>query len=207
MLEINPDNFEIPDYYSIEIKSKVSKKEKYIDLFCAAPDSYVLEIKRLYDKYSYFNNNNLKILNFSLYGEFLKPVNNDFFAKLCVDYKRKIIILEIYDKYNQLIDNFSSWSFDLLKEKLYRKLKYVCLVEGKKIFFHNTLFVKYNKHKFYKLKGFNEFIEMIEKGQIRISFTIGVYKSGKKHGNIHDHGTQFSIKKENMSLLFDEIKL
>ena len=51
LLEINPDNFEIPDYNTIEIKSKVSKRENYIDLFCATPDSYVLETKRLYDKY------------------------------------------------------------------------------------------------------------------------------------------------------------
>ena len=43
LLEINPDNFEIPDYNTVEIKSKVSKRENYIDLFCATPDSYVLE--------------------------------------------------------------------------------------------------------------------------------------------------------------------
>ena len=74
LLEINPDNFEIPDYNTVEIKSKVSKRENYIDLFCATPDSYVLETKRLYDKYGYLDSNNYKILNFVLYGEFLKPI-------------------------------------------------------------------------------------------------------------------------------------
>ena len=82
LLEINPDNFEIPDYNTIEIKSKVSKRENYIDLFCATPDSYVLETKRLYDKYAYLDSNNYKILNFVLYGEFLKPINNKYSAKL-----------------------------------------------------------------------------------------------------------------------------
>lgn len=206
LLEINPDNFEIPDYNSIEIKTKVSKRENYIDLFCATPDSYVLEIKRLYDKYSYLDSNSTRILNFTLYGEFVKPINDKYSAKLRIDDKRKMVILEIYDKNNQLVDNFSSWSFSLLKEKLYRKLKYVCLVEGEKNFSHNTLFVKYTKYKFYELKGFKEFIELLKRGQIRISFTIGVYKSGKKAGKIHDHGTQFSIRKENMNLLFNELK-
>lgn len=207
LLEINPDNFEIPDYNTIEIKSKVSKRENYIDLFCATPDSYVLEIKRLYDKYGYLDSNNYKILNFVLYGEFLEPINNEYSAKLRIDYKNKKVIMEIYNKDNELIDNLSSWSFELLEEKLCRKLNYVCLVEGDKKFSHNVLYVRYDKYKFYKLKKFSNFIRLLKRGQIRISFTLGVYKSGSKSGKMHDHGTQFSIRKENMKLLFDEIKL
>ena len=207
LLEINPDNFEIPDYNTIEIKSKVSKRENYIDLFCAIPDSYVLETKRLYDKYSYLDSNNYKILNFVLYGEFLKPINNEYSAKLRIDYKNKKVIMEIYNKDNELIDNLSSWSFELLEEKLCRKLNYVCLVEGDKKFSHNVLYVKYDKYKFYKLKKFSNFIQLLKRGQVRISFTLGVYKSGSKSGKMHDHGTQFSIRKENVKLLFDEIEL
>ena len=207
LLEINPDNFEIPDYNTIEIKSKVSKRENYIDLFCATPDSYVLETKRLYDKYGYLDSNNYKILNFVLYGEFLKPINNEYSAKLRIDYKNKKVIMEIYNKDNELIDNLSSWSFELLEEKLCRKLNYVCLIEGDKKFSHNVLYVRYDKYKFYKLKKFSNFIRLLKRGQIRISFTLGVYKSGSKSGKMHDHGTQFSIRKENVKLLFDEIEL
>ena len=207
LLEINPDNFEIPDYNTIEIKSKVSKRENYIDLFCATPDSYVLETKRLYDKYCYLDSNNYKILNFVLYGEFLKSINNEYSAKLRIDYKNKKVIMEVYNKDNELIDNLSSWSFELLEEKLCRKLNYVCLVEGDKKFSHNVLYVRYDKYKFYKLKKFSNFIRLLKRGQIRISFTLGVYKSGSKSGKMHDHGTQFSIRKENIKLLFDEIEL
>lgn len=207
LLEINPDNFEIPDYNTIEIKSKVSKRENYIDLFCATPDSYVLETKRLYDKYGYIDSNNYKILNFVLYGEFLKPINNEYSAKLRIDYKNKKVIMEVYNKNNELIDNLSSWSFELLEEKLCRKLNYVCLVEGDKKFSHNVLYVRYDKYKFYKLKKFSNFIRLLKRGQIRISFTLGVYKSGSKSGKMHDHGTQFSIRKENVKLLFDKIEL
>ena len=207
LLEINPDNFEIPDYNTVEIKSKVSKRENYIDLFCATPDSYVLETKRLYDKYGYLDSNNYKILNFVLYGEFLKPINNEYSARLRIDYKNKKVIMEVYNKDNELIDNLSSWSFELLEEKLSRKLNYVCFVEGDKKFSHNTLYVRYDKYKFYKLKKFSDFIQLLKRGQIRISFTLGVYKSGIKSGKMHDHGTQFSIRKENLKLLFDEIEL
>ena len=185
----------------------MSKRENYIDLFCATPDSYVLETKRLYDKYGYLDSNNYKILNFVLYGEFLKPINNEYSAKLRIDYKNKKVIMEIYNKDNELIDNLSSWSFELLEEKLCRKLNYVCLVEGDKKFSHNVLYVRYDKYKFYKLKKFSNFIRLLKRGQIRISFTLGVYKSGSKSGKMHDHGTQFSIRKENIKLLFDEIEL
>ena len=182
LLEINPDNF-------------------------ATPDSYVLETKRLYDKYGYLDSNNYKILNFVLYGEFLKPINNEYSAKLRIDYKNKKVIMEVYNKDNELIDNLSSWSFELLEEKLCRKLNYVCLVEGDKKFSHNALYVRYDKYKFFKLKKFSDFIQLLKRGQIRISFTLGIYKSGSKSGKMHDHGTQFSIRKENMKLLFDEIEL
>ena len=128
--------------------------------------------------------------------------NNNFISGV-----NKKVIMEVYNKDNELIDNLSSWSFELLEEKLSRKLNYVCFVEGDKKFSHNTLYVRYNKYKFYKLKKFSDFIQLLKRGQIRISFTLGVYKSGIKSGKMHDHGTQFSIRKENLKLLFDEIEL
>ena len=63
--------------------------------------------------------------------------------------------MEVYNKDNELIDNLSSWSFELLEEKLCRKLNYVCLVEGDKKFSHNALYVRYDKYKFFKLKSSN----------------------------------------------------
>ena len=122
LLEINPDNFEIPDYNTVEIKSKVSKRENYIDLFCATPDSYVLETKRLYDKYAYLDSNNYKILNFVLYGEFLKPINNKYSAKLRIDYKNKKVIMEVYNKNNELIMCYSKEKNITIQEGI-KKLK------------------------------------------------------------------------------------
>lgn len=209
LLNIHSDNFEIPDYNTIEIKSKVSKKENYIDLFCATPDSYIFEIKRLYKKYGCLDrtNNIYNALRFTLYGEFLIKVNDEYNGKLRINYKDKKVILEIYNSKMELVDNYSSWSFDLLNEKLYRKLSYLCFVEGERKFIRNEQYVKFTKYTFYKLKDINTFIRLLKRGQIRIAFTIGTYKTGKKVGKIYDHGTQFSIKKENLVLLFDEINI
>ncbi len=205
-LEIHSENFEIPDYNSIEIKTKVATKEKYVSLFCASPDSYLFETKRLYEKYGYINCKSQKVLNFSCYGGYYKKIKSNYFVKLNVDRENKKVILEIYDNKYKIIDKYSSWSFDLLKEKLYRKLNFLCMINGEKRFSHNKLFIKYTDYKFYKLKNFDKFIDLLDKGYIRIAFTIDLFQTGKKIGQVHDHGTKFCIKEENLELLFDFIK-
>ncbi|CDF12292.1 unknown [Mycoplasma sp. CAG:776] len=45
---------------------------------------------------------------------------------------------------------------------------------------NNKKYYKYYQIKYYKLKNFNKFIELIEQGTIRISFKIGFFKSRTK---------------------------
>ena len=52
---------------------------------------------------------------------------------------------------------------------------------------------------------FTLFLKLIDDGKISITFRIGVFKSGKRKGQIHDHGTEFGIDEINLQLLFDEI--
>ena len=51
LLQKERENFEIPDYKGIELKAKCSRKETYITLFSAVPDSYLFEIKRILKEY------------------------------------------------------------------------------------------------------------------------------------------------------------
>ena len=60
--------------------------------------------------------------------------------------------------------------------------------------------------KIYKLKDFETFINLIEKGIIRISLKIGVFRTGKRVGKIHDHGTSFCIEENNLDKLYDLIE-
>ena len=54
----------------------------------------------------------------------------------------------------------------------------------------------------YEIKSFNKFIECIDKGYIIITFKIGYFKSGKRKGQIHDHGTGFSINYNDIGKLY-----
>ena len=49
--------------------------------------------------------------------------------------------------------------------------------------------------------------ELINKNKIRVCFSIGIYKSGKKFGQLYDHGTKFCINKYEIGKLFKEISI
>lgn len=206
LIGIPKNNFEIADYNGIEIKTKVSKKENYISLFCAAPDGYLFEVKRIYETYAYNNGNSkFKSFNITAYGNKKVYIKNNKFCRLKIDYENKKIVLIIMDNAENIIDNKISWSFDMLKQKLERKLKYLLLVNGDRKFENRKVYYKFTKYKFYILKDFQDFLDGLEKGYIRISFTIGTFKSGTKMGQMHDHGTCFNIHKDKINHIYNEI--
>lgn len=208
LLQKEKENFEIPDYKGIELKAKCSKKETHITLFSAVPDSYLFEIKRILQKYGYPDKQYPKfnVFNLSVYGNRKLKLNNHYF-KLYVDWKNKKVILRIYDKKLNIIDELTSWSFDMLQEKLERKLNKLALVHAERKFEHNVVYFKYNYIDFYKLISFERFLILIENGMIRITFRISIYKNGKRFGQIYDHGTCFSINECDISRLFEKIEL
>ena len=54
---------------------------------------------------------------------------------------------------------------------------------------------------------YNEFIKLIESGVITITFMIGIYKNGKRFGQIHDRGTSFTINEREIELLYQSYLL
>ena len=206
LLNKEVENFELPDYKGIEIKTKYSKKECYISLFNCTPDSYLFEIKRLHLLYGYPDKEfpQFNIFNISIYGNRKIRLNNTFF-KLYVDRINQKVFLRIYDTNNKIIDELTSWSFEILNEKLQRKLKYLALIQAEKKYINNKIYFKYNNIDFYSLISFDKFLWLIEMGMIRVTFRIGIYKSKDKLGKMYDHGTCFNIEQENIDRLFNKI--
>lgn len=207
LLKINTDNYEIPDYNGIEIKTKKSNKISTISLFSATPDSYLYEIKRIHNLYAYpyTKNPHFKVLNKIIKQGELTYIYNKIFFTLKVDKNNERISLIVLDNNFNILDTKTSWSFSLIKEKLERKLKYLCYVEADTIYSNSQLYVKFINDTYYKLKNFDQFIELLENGKILITFRIGVYITGKKKGQIHDHGTTFSIDEKDIESLFNKI--
>lgn len=206
LLEKNEESFEMPYYYGIEIKVKRSYSQAYITLFNAVPiGSHYHEVKRLRDIYGYRDpkDKNLKKLNVDIYSNKLNKIGLWYYFKLKVDRETEKIYLYVYDKYKTLIDTSTYWKFDILKEKLYRKLQVLALVKAWPNRIGECEYFKYYGMNIYILKDFNAFINSIEKGLIKIVLKIGSYHDKKRYGHVSSHDVSFCIREEDLLNLFD----
>ena len=208
MLNKEIENFEIPDYQGIEIKTHWSFSKSYTTLFNATPDGKELfEIKRLRNKYGYPDKD---LKNYKVFYGFVNATEKNFIGikhqyKLNVNKDEKRIYLNIYDKKGNLIDTDTYWSFDMLEEKLKRKLTTLAYVKALKRTKNKEEYFKYISITFYQLKSFETFINLIEDGTIIINFNVGIFKKGDKIGEIYDHGTGIRIDNKDLDKLFDII--
>ena len=58
----------------------------------------------------------------------------------------------------------------------------------------------------YKLNNFNEFVNLIENGTIKLTIKVDIYTNEKYYGRTYDHGCGFSIEEKNLSKMFYNIK-
>lgn len=200
------DSFEIPDYQGIEIKTRREYSKALISLFNAVPTgSANYEVKRLRDNYGYKDpkDHNLKALNAIISSNIAVKVGIWYYFKLEVDKDNKKIRLNIYDNRKNLIDNSTYWDFDILKEKLYRKMQVLAIIKAWTTQKNKKEYFKYTKLNIYILKDFKTFISSIENGIIKLKLTIGNYYDEKRYGMVHSHGVSFCIAEENILKIYD----
>lgn len=210
LLKINTGNFEIPDFYDIELKTRTKNSTHAITLFSCVPDGPLMfENKRLKDCYGYPDKvlKKCKVLNGSVFGNKKNNIGFKYTFKLKVDRKTEKIYLEIYDIFDCKIEDNVFWHFDTLKTKLYRKLKTLALINANKNNKNNNTYFKYYKMKIYSLKNFNIFLNLIENGIISVSFKLSVYRKGKNIGELYDHGTSFNIHENDLDKLFTLLEI
>ncbi len=204
------NSLEIPDLNTFELKAHNSCSNSYITLFNATPDGdFLFEIERLRQQYGYPDKDIklFKVINCDVYANKINNLGIKYKQIIKISREEKKIRLCILNNDLSLIDNEISWSFNLLKEKFERKMKNLVLVKADTKFINGKEYFKYKNISFYKAGSFDKFIDLIEKGIIRITFKIGVFKSGKRIGQTHDHGTGFSIQENNLPLLYNIIEI
>lgn len=201
------DTLCLPDYNGIEIKTHRKNSKSYVTLFNYNPigeSSY--ELKRILKSYGYRHskNRNIKLLNSNIYCNYIKDVGVNYKFSLCVDDAKKRIYLLVFDRLGLFVEKKAYWTFETIKDKLYNKLQYLAYVEADSKFINGIEYFRYNKISFYKLKDFETFIDLVKKAKIKISFLIsGIFGDDDI---INSHGTSFSIKADNLNLLFEQIE-
>ena len=92
-LNIPQNNFEIPDYSGIEIKTKMSNYRPYLTLFSAVPDGpHYHEINRIRELYGYPDSTikNCNILNNCCYSSKLNLIGRRYYFKIKTNTRRNI---------------------------------------------------------------------------------------------------------------------
>ena len=209
MLGKEEDNFPLPDYLDIELKTKLKKSISPLNLFKLTPDGEdFYETKKIWEKYGYLRakDKKNKAFNGTINAVDKSKIGLKYSFMLKVNRELKRLEMHVFDKKDLEIDNSTYWSFDKLENALYRKLKYLAIIKTSYIKKKEQYYYKYEQLNIYKLKSFDVFLELIEFGIVLVNFSIDVFKSGKRIGQMHDHGTNFSISDENIELLFEEIK-
>ena len=207
LLGKDEDSLCVPDFNGIEIKTHRVNSKSYVTLFNYNPigeSSY--ELKRLFKEYSYVHTKNRKIrsLNACIYSNYIIDVGINYKFSLKVDERKQKIYLLVFDRLGIFVEKKSYWTFDTLKEKLYKKLRYLAYIEAESKYVNGIEYFKYTNIYFYVLKKFETFIELIKTSKIRVSFLIsGVLGDDD---NLNSHGTSFSIKKDNLNLLFNLVE-
>lgn len=209
LLNKNENSFSIPDFEGIEIKTMRYFSRKKIHLFNATPDGDILfPIKRIIDLIGYPDKDypKYKIFNASVNGNKFTKIGYKK-LKIYVNWKEEKLDLIAYTIFGKKISLQTSWSFDMLEKILNRKLHTLAIVKAYNKSINNDEYFLYHNISFYILKDFTTFIKLIETGIISITFKIGIHKNVEKLGQIYDHGTDFSIDENDISLLFDKIVL
>ena len=201
------ESFPIPDYGSIEIKTRYKNSKRDITLFNATPDGdYLFPIKRIYERFGIKDKEYPNCKKFYANISTIPHYTGIYYKfKLVVDEDEEKIKILVIDNNNKCIDPKISWSFQFLKEKLERKLKYLALVKAECYCNIEKQFFHYYEITFYMMKNFNTFIDLLKKGIIKTTFMIGFYKSGPKFGEMNNHGVGFDIAEEDLPKLFHKV--
>lgn len=209
-LGLNENEFGVPDYNGIEIKTRRNYSKSAITLFNATPNGDELfEIERLKNIFGYpcKKDRHFKVLYIEAYGNKLNFAGVKYQYKIEVDRSIEKLYLCVYNKYNKLIERKVSWSFSYLRERLMLKLNYLAVVNAwdKKI--DNQEYFKYYKLSFYKLINFERFIDLIENGTIKMTIKVDIHTGKNNYGKTYDHGCGFSILEENLTKLFKKLNI
>lgn len=206
-LNLPRNEFGVPDYNGIELKTRRAYSKSRITLFTAVPDGTDLfEIERLKNLYGYpyKKDRRYKALYADVYGNKLTFGGRKYQYKLEVNRRQEKVYLLVYDRYSKLKEKRVYWSFKYLERKILNKLQCLAIVDVWPKNIDGWNYFKYYKINFYDYKGFDIFLQLLEDGIIIITLKIDIHLDEKRYGHTYDHGCSFRIKKEDITKLYIE---
>lgn len=203
------DSLPLPDFGNIEIKTVRYNSRKKIHLFSIMPDGDSIFPTNILDKLGYPDKTykNIKVFNMDFNTINYTPIGLYKMGKIIVDSKNEKINFIAIDYLGNNLNIKTSWSFKMLKERLFLKLKKIVIIESLSKEQNNSEYYYYKKMNYYILKDFDTFIKLIEEGTINIGIKISFHKDKENFGKIKTRGTVFSICLNDIEKLYNRIPL
>lgn len=179
-------------------------------MFTATPDGdFLFPYERIIDKVGYPSKKNPKYKVFlsAATGKYYTSIGYTRNVKLSVNRKNQKIDFLVADKFYKNIPVDVSWSFSLINSKIEQKINKLAIIRAEHKFINGKEFFHYKGIDFYKIKGLDTFLNLIEDGTIKVCFKISVFTDGIKEGKMDNHGTDFSIKEEDIEKLYTKINI
>lgn len=205
LLGKEPDNFSYPDYAGIEIKTALIVSDFPTSLISLHPWGNIMPATQyLRKKYGYFDYNpeNERKLNAEFYYSKNILINNRYYFNLERCDEEGKLYLKVYDYKNTLLDKNVYWYYTDIKEALENKLKNLAFILASAKNIGNKKYYYYRRLYCFNLKGFDTFLDLLEKNIISIVIGTSTVSNslGDDKYNMH---VQFRIDKHNISKLFD----
>lgn len=201
-----PDSSYLPDYNGIEIKCTTRFSRFPISLFSKSfdgPENY--EMNRLLTTYGKKDiiYKDKRILIGDIFCNKTTLIYSNYF-KLEVDRNEEKIFILVYDLKMKLIERTSYIDFSTLKSRISTKLSNVALVYASKKIINSIVNFRYYKMIIYKYTCFDNFLNMLESGEIYATISGRISRSGEKEGKQRNKNLVFKIEKDSINKLFTE---
>lgn len=204
-LGVKENNKKDPDFEGFEIKSQREFTGSKVSLFTKSPTNPKKANAYLKDTFGRGDSMfpELKSLHASMFGDRWNSVYDTYKMKLLVDRNQEKVTLQIKNIAGITLSDHVYWSFDNLKKAMSKMSSLFVVIADTKIIDSQEYF-HYNSAVVYHNLIFENFLDLLENGHVMFDIRIGVYKSGKKIGKPHDHGSGFRLVRSKVSQLYEK---
>jgi len=205
LIGVKENNYQNVDFMGlIEIKSKRELSLSMLTLFTKSPDHPSNSNSYLKDTYGMLDTEyNLKKLHTTISATEFNTFGNDIGFKLeCNDDEKRLYILVREQVTGKIIDKKVYYTYDKLDEIISSKCKNIAYVSAESKIIDGKEHFKFTGVKLLTGFTFEKFLSCVKKGIIKYDIRIGTYKSGQFYGKVHDHGSGFRVKKNEICSIF-----
>ena len=205
LIGVEENNLNEPDLAGFEIKSHRDDVNNYITLFTKAPNFPKSANTFLRDNFGtpYDDNPDIKKLHTSIFADKKNTYGDKYSFKLINDSNSKQIRIGVYDqKTQEKIDSSVGYNYDCIEKALKNKLNNLFYVSAQRRVENSKEEFYYDKAEIYTKPSLENFLNLLDNGDIMYDIRIGTYKDGAKKGKTHDHGSGFRILEKNLEKLY-----